>query len=113
VIVLGDLNVAHLDIDIHTTKGHSRSAGFTKEERNAFSSLLSECELTDTFRFLYPDKREYTYFSNFAKSRENNKGWLIDRILISNNLVNTLRDTCIYGKYKGSDHVVVMSDLDI
>ena len=113
VIFCGDLNVAHLDIDIFNTKGKNKSPGFTKEEREAFGKLLEECSMFDTYRTLYPQKQEYTYFSNFAKSREHNKGWLIDRFVLSKSLYKYVSDSSIHNEYKGSDHCPIMLTLNI
>jgi exodeoxyribonuclease-3 len=107
VIVCGDLNVAPDIIDIHTIKGHTRSAGFTHEEKDAFNKLLSHCKLVDGFRILHPNKQEFTYFSNFAKSRERNKGWRIDHILVSKSIEDNISDVSIHREYFGSDHVPV------
>jgi exodeoxyribonuclease-3 len=111
VIITGDLNVAHTSMDIHTTKGHAKSAGFTKEERDDFDNLLSKQKLIDTFRYKNPDTRAYTYFSNFGKSRENNKGWRIDYFLVSKKLQKNIKHTEILGAIKGSDHVPVLLEL--
>jgi len=111
VIVCGDLNVAHTELDIHTTKGHTRSAGFTNEERECFSKLLDDNDLVDTFRLLHPDERKYSYFSNFGKSRENNKGWRIDYALISNSMKTKIKSADILTNVRGSDHVPIMLEL--
>jgi exodeoxyribonuclease-3 len=111
VIVVGDLNVAHTDKDIYSTTGKNKSAGFTKEEREQFDNLLEECGLIDTFRHLHPTEKKYTYFSNFAKSRERNKGWRIDYALVSKKLVKKVKHSDIYGEWFGSDHTVIMLDL--
>lgn len=111
VIYCGDLNVAHQDIDIFSIKGHSKSPGFTNEERNEFSILLKECKLIDSFRFLYPDKIKFSYWSNLGKSRINNKGWRIDYFLISNSINNILIESDILDNIYGSDHAPILLEL--
>lgn len=111
VIITGDLNVAHTPLDIHTTRGHARSAGFTKEERDDFENLITQQDLVDTWRFKNPDKKEYTYFSNFAKSRENNKGWRIDYFVVSKKLQKNIKRAEILGDMKGSDHVPILLEV--
>ena len=113
IVLCGDLNVAHTDLDIHSAKGHTRSAGFTKEERAAFSSLLEECNLIDTFRDMYPKEKKYTYFSNFAKSRERNKGWRIDYTLVSKKIKNKIKQSEICSEIVGSDHVPIMVEMEL
>jgi exodeoxyribonuclease-3 len=113
VVVVGDLNVAPQDIDIHTVKGHTKSAGFTIEEKTAFADLLTECKLVDAYRTLYPKKQEYTYFSNFAKSRERNKGWRIDHVLLSSSLKKKVTDVSYHKEFFGSDHIVVSVDINV
>lgn len=92
IIYVGDLNVAPNELDIHTVKGHEKSHGFTIEERTAFAKLIKECKLIDTFRYLHPLEKKYTWFSNFGKARENNKGWRIDFILVSSSLKNKIKN---------------------
>ena len=111
VIITGDLNVAHTPLDIHTTRGHTKSAGFTKEEREDFDTLLTKQQLIDTFRYKNPDTRAYTYFSNFAKSREKNKGWRIDYFIVSKKLQKNVKRAEILSNIKGSDHVPVLLEL--
>ena len=113
VIYVGDLNVAPTELDIHTVKGHARSHGYTMEERTAFAELKGQCGLVDAFRTLHPDQKTYTWFSNFAKSRERNKGWRIDHVLVSKKLETKLVSADILGDYFGSDHVPVMVELKL
>jgi len=113
VIYVADLNVAPTEIDIYKAKGHERTAGFTIEERTEYPKLITECKLIDTYRQLYPEKREYTYFSNFGKSRERNAGWRIDMALVSHKLKNKIKEVSILKDYYGSDHVPLMLELDI
>ncbi len=107
VIVCGDLNVAHQEIDLKNPQTNRKNAGFTDEERNKFSQLL-QAGLIDTFRHFYPDKEDaYTWWSYFANSRERNIGWRIDYFLISQVLKDSLIDALIYDQIMGSDHCPV------
>jgi exodeoxyribonuclease-3 len=108
VILCGDLNVAPNEIDIHK-KQPPKTAGASKEERSAFA-LLSE-SYVDSFRQLYPDRREFSWWSNFAQSRERNKGWRIDLILVSKEHNNQINGAAILSEYKGSDHCPVLLDI--
>jgi exodeoxyribonuclease-3 len=111
VVYTADFNVAPDTIDIHTTKGHTRSAGFTLEERHAYSLMLDSCKLVDTFRYLHPSERKYSWFSNFGKARENYKGWRIDGFVVSQSLTSQIKQADILDTYKGSDHVPVLLEL--
>jgi exodeoxyribonuclease-3 len=113
VIVCGDLNVAKEEIDLHSPKTNLRSAGFTKEERDSFSKYLKKLKLIDTFRFLYPEKVEYSYWTYMQKAREKNKGWRIDYFLISEKLKNNLVDSSIITNQMGSDHAPVLLKLKL
>ena len=108
VIMCGDLNVAPNEIDLHNPKGSKGKHGFTIEEREAFKALLEECKMVDAYRVLYPTKEnEYTWWSNFAKSREKNKGWRIDIFVASKSLSKKITDVAIHSEYYGSDHAPV------
>jgi exodeoxyribonuclease-3 len=111
VILCGDLNVAHQNIDIYNHKGHSKSAGFTNEERNEFTNLLNECNLIDTFRVLYSEEKKYTYWSYLGKARIKNKGWRIDYFLISKKLKKKLSNSLILDKIYGSDHCPILLEI--
>jgi exodeoxyribonuclease-3 len=111
IVFVSDFNVAPAEIDIHKVNGHTRSAGFTIEERTTFAKMLDECNIVDSYRVLHPNTKKYTWFSNFAKSRENNKGWRIDTCLISKKLVKQLKNVTILDDFYGSDHVPVMIEL--
>lgn len=113
VILCGDFNVAHNDIDVHNPKSANGSHGFTKEERESFAKLLDECSLIDTFRHLHPKTVKYSWFSPFAKSRANNKGWRIDYFLVSEKLKNKLKKADIFSEYYGSDHLVIFIEIAI
>lgn len=107
VVYVSDFNVAATEIDIHTAKGHERMHGFTIEERTAYAQLLEECNMIDSWRHQHPGERKYTWYSNFAKARERNKGWRIDGAVVSKSLVEKIKETDILSDYKGSDHVPV------
>lgn len=104
VIVCGDMNVAHKEIDLKNPKTNRRNAGFTDEERDKFTTLLKS-GFTDTFRRFYPDlEGAYSWWSYRFKAREKNAGWRIDYFLVSNSLDNSLKDAVIYKDILGSDH---------
>ena len=113
VVVCGDLNVAHQEIDLKNPKSNRRNAGFTDEEREKFSLLL-EAGSTDTFRYFYPDKEEiYSWWSYRFKAREKNAGWRIDYFLASNRLQPQLRSAAIHTEIFGSDHCPVEVNIDL
>lgn len=113
VIVCGDLNVAHQEIDLKNPKSNRGSAGFSDEERACFTSLL-ECGFTDTFRYLYPDAMgAYSWWSYMFKARQNNAGWRIDYFLVSEQLNHFIEEASICAHVLGSDHCPVMLELDI
>ena len=106
VIFCGDLNVAHQDIDLKNPKTNRRNPGFTDEERGKFTALLN-AGFIDTFRYFYPDKVEYSWWSYRFKAREKNVGWRIDYYLVSEALKDRLRDAAIHTEIYGSDHCPV------
>ena len=107
VIVCGDFNVAHEEIDIANPKANRMNAGFTDEERKNFSKLL-EAGFVDTFRYKHPDEREhYSWWTFRSNARERNIGWRIDYFLVSETLKSTIKDACIYPELYGSDHAPV------
>lgn len=111
VIVCGDLNVAHKEIDLKNPKTNRKNAGFTYEEREKFTALL-DSGFIDTFRFFYPDKEnEYSWWSYFRKSREKNIGWRIDYFLTSVDMEPRLVDAQIHQKILGSDHCPVYLEI--
>lgn len=111
VIVCGDLNVAHKEIDLKNPKTNRKNAGFTDQEREKMSILL-DSGFTDTFRFFYPDKEnEYSWWSYFGKSREKNTGWRIDYFLTSKDLDDRLVDAQIHQSILGSDHCPVYLEI--
>ena len=113
VILCGDLNVAHQEIDIANPSSNHKSAGFTDEERSRMTELLSN-GFIDTFRALYPDKKEaYSWWSYFAKSRERNIGWRIDYFIASASLKDSITEAAIHPEISGSDHCPVELDFTI
>ena len=106
VIVCGDMNVAHEEIDLKNPKSNRRNAGFTDEERQKFTQLLAS-GFTDTFRLLHPDEVTYSWWSYRFKAREKNAGWRIDYFVISNRLVERLEGAAIHTDILGSDHCPV------
>lgn len=111
VIICGDLNVAHREIDLSNPSSNHRNAGFTDDERRKFSELLST-GFTDTFRYLYPDKTNaYTWWSNFQNSRERNIGWRIDYFLTSNSIAEKISAATIEPQILGSDHCPVTLEI--
>ena len=106
VIVCGDMNVAHEEIDLKNPKTNHKDAGFSDEERGKFSELLAS-GFADTFRRLYPDKVEYSWWSYRFKAREKNAGWRIDYFLVSEGLMDRVEDVKIHGEVFGSDHCPV------
>lgn len=112
VVYCGDLNVAHEEIDLKNPKTNHKSAGFSDEERGKFTELLSG-GFTDTFRKLYPDKVEYSWWSYMMKAREKNVGWRIDYFVVSDRLFSKVRDSYILSDVMGSDHCPVGLELEI
>ncbi len=106
VIYCGDLNVAHNEIDLKNPKSNRQSAGFSDEERGKFSELL-ESGFTDTFRTLYPDKIEYSWWSYMFSARAKNVGWRIDYFVVSNRLFDRVKDSFVLTSVMGSDHCPV------
>lgn len=113
VIVCGDLNVAHEEIDLKNPKTNRKNAGFTDEERNKIGVLLEE-GFIDTYRYFYPDKEEaYSWWSYRFNAREKNAGWRIDYFLISKNLKEKLIDADIHMNVTGSDHCPVELKIEL
>ena len=112
VIVCGDLNVAHKEIDIKNAKSNMRSAGFTIEERTKMTELL-DAGFVDTFRYFYPDKTDaYSWWSYFGKAREKNVGWRIDYFVASEALKPRLVSAAIDAHIMGSDHCPVLLEIE-
>ena len=113
VIVTGDLNVAHREIDIHNPKGNLKSSGFTMEERNSFSKLLKDAKMIDTFRHFNPEKQIYSYWGYRFNLRAKNKGWRIDYFLVPEKVINWVKKSDILTDVMGSDHAPVSISLSI
>ena len=113
VVICGDLNVAHKEIDLKNPKTNRRSAGFTDEERSKMTELL-QAGFVDTFRYLYPDKTSiYSWWSYMRKARENNAGWRIDYFIVSKDIEENIKEAGIHNEFFGSDHYPVSLELDI
>jgi exodeoxyribonuclease-3 len=106
VIVCGDLNVAHQEIDLKNPKTNRRNAGFTDEEREKFTALLNK-GFIDTFRTLYPEQITYSWWSYRFRAREKNAGWRIDYFVTSQRLLERIKDAKIHTEIMGSDHCPV------
>jgi len=106
VVVCGDMNVAHEEIDLANPKTNHMNAGFTDEERGKMTLLL-EAGFADTFRQLHPDRKEYSWWSYRMRARERNVGWRIDYFLVSRRLLPQVEDASIHGEVTGSDHCPV------
>ena len=106
VIMCGDLNVAHEEIDLKNPKTNKGNAGFTNEERGKMTELLN-AGFIDSYRYLYPEKIEYSWWSYMGHAREKNVGWRIDYFIVSNDFRENIKDATIYTKILGSDHCPV------
>ena len=107
VIVCGDLNVAHKEIDLKNPQSNRKNAGFTDEERSKFDKYISS-GLVDTFRLIYPDRTgAYSWWSYMFNARQNNAGWRIDYFVVSESIKDRLKDSLIYSEIIGSDHCPV------
>ncbi len=113
VILCGDLNVAHQEIDLKNPKTNTKSAGFTPEERSKMTELLG-CGFIDSFRYLYPEQEgAYTWWSYMGNARTKNTGWRIDYFVVSDKLKHNVKDSQIHAHVIGSDHCPVVLELDI
>ncbi len=113
VVLCGDLNVAHEEIDLKNPKTNRGNAGFTDEERGKMTQLLSS-GFTDSFRYLYPDKAGvYSWWSYMFKAREKNAGWRIDYFIVSKSIEEKIKESYIFSEVIGSDHCPVGIDLEI
>ena len=112
VIICGDLNVAHNEIDLKNPKTNRKNAGFTDEERGKIDNLL-KAGFTDTFRKIYPNKEGcYTWWSYMFNARANNAGWRIDYFLVSDRISKNIKDAYIYSEIMGSDHCPVGLEIE-
>ncbi len=113
VIVLGDFNVAYLDIDVYDPKKLSKASGFLPEERQWMANFLEKGYI-DTFRYFHPkDEEAYTWWAYYENAKATNRGWRIDHICTSRNLENRLKSVKIFSEQGGSDHCPVMLEIDI
>ena len=112
VVVCGDMNVAHKEIDLKNPKNNVKNAGFTIEERNKMTALLQR-GFVDSFRLLHPDEKDrYSWWSYMMKSRERNIGWRIDYFLVSERISENVRVADIHDQILGSDHCPVILELE-
>ncbi len=113
VILCGDLNVAHNEIDLKNPKPNVGNAGFTYEEREKMTELLAS-GFVDSFRFLYPDKKDaYSWWSYMGRAREKNIGWRIDYFIVSDKIKDNIKEAKIYPEIYGSDHCPVELEIDL
>jgi exodeoxyribonuclease-3 len=112
VILCGDLNCAHKEIDLKNPKTNKKSPGFSAEERHELQLML-DTGFIDSFRSLHPDTVKYSYFSNFANSRARNVGWRIDYFLVSSSIRESIVEADILTDYFGSDHCPIVLQVDL
>ena len=112
VVVCGDLNVAHNEIDIRNAKANIGNAGFTYEERGKFTELLNS-GFIDTFRYFNKDEIKYSWWSYMGKAREKNVGWRIDYFVVSEKIINKASNAVIYDNIYGSDHCPIGLDINM
>ena len=112
VIMCGDLNVAHKEIDLKNPKTNRRNAGFTDEERNKMTELLN-ANFTDSYRYIYPEKIAYSWWSYMGNARAKDIGWRIDYFIVSSDIKENIKDAYIFKDIYGSDHCPVGLDIKI
>ena len=112
VIMCGDLNVAHKEIDLKNPKTNRGNAGFTDEEREKMTELLN-AGFTDSFRYLYPEKQEYSWWSYMGHAREKNIGWRIDYFITSKDIKKNIKEATIYSEVLGSDHCPIGLEINL
>ena len=112
VLLCGDLNCAHNEMDLHNPKGKKKTPGFSTEERAEFQCMI-DAGFVDSFRHVHPDTQKYTYWSNFANSRARNVGWRIDYVLVSQAAADKIMEADCLNDYHGSDHCPVMIQIDL
>ncbi len=112
VIMCGDLNVAHEEIDLKNPKTNRGNAGFTDEEREKMTELLN-AGFTDSFRYLYPEKQEYSWWSYMGHAREKNIGWRIDYFITSRDIKKNIKAATIYSEVLGSDHCPIGLEINL
>ena len=113
IILCGDLNVAHKEIDIKNSKTNLKTAGFTLEERDSFDILLTKLNIIDTFRYLKPSEIKYSYWSYRFNSREKNIGWRIDYFLVSEKILKKVENSDILTDIYGSDHAPIKLEIKV
>lgn len=113
IILCGDLNVAHNDIDLYSHNSNHYRPGYTDKERLSFGLLLHNMRMIDAFRYQHPKEIKYSWWSNFANSREKNNGWRIDYFILDRTLIQYMNDCDILTEYYGSDHAPVYLDIEI
>jgi exodeoxyribonuclease-3 len=111
VILCGDLNVARNPIDIARPKTNTKTAGYTKEERDSFEKILENCKLQDTFRVKNPDTIKYSFWSYMRNAREKNIGWRIDYFLVSDSIIKKVKKSDIMDDVMGSDHAPIILNI--
>ena len=112
VMLCGDLNVAHEEIDLKNPATNHENAGFTDQERQKMTELLS-AGFVDSFRHFYPDRTDaYSWWSYRMRARERNVGWRIDYFIVSENIAGNMKDAAIHSEFEGSDHCPVSLDID-
>lgn len=112
VVVCGDFNAAHTELDLARPAANRHNAGFTDEERQGITNLLG-AGLVDTFRAFHPDEQRYTWWSHWGHARENNVGWRIDYFFVSESLRDRIKSAEICENYMGSDHCPISIELDV
>ena len=112
VIMCGDLNVAHEEIDLKNPKTNRGNAGFTDEERGKMTELLN-AGFIDSFRYLYPEKQEYSWWSYMGHAREKNIGWRIDYFITSKDIEKNIKEAKIYSEVLGSDHCPISLEISL
>ena len=112
VILCGDLNVAHQDIDVHNPKGLTKCAGFTKEEKASFGKFL-ENGYVDTFRHLHPETQQFSFWSAKKQAKQNNKGWRLDYFVTSKSIIDQVKSSEIFPDIEGSDHCPIALTLNV
>ena len=112
VVICGDLNVAHNEIDLKNPSSNRNNAGFTDEERREFSKLL-DLGFVDTFRKLHPEEKKYSYWSYFRNARKTNAGWRLDYMLVTEDIFPLVKRSEILNDVFGSDHCPVLLDIDL
>ncbi|CAI2372867.1 unnamed protein product [Moneuplotes crassus] len=112
IILCGDLNVGHLDIDVHNPKGLKKCAGFTPQERESFGNFLDK-GFIDTFRHLHEEEQKFSFWSAKKQARASNKGWRLDYFVTSKNLIDNIDDSEIHDQVMGSDHCPISVTLNL